>query len=169
MFLLGIWTILLRRPRGKGAFSWVIGLSVAAFHLKYQLLPQVAALILGGGLGRQRALRLLAISLVACLLVDLSAYRLGVSGIFSRAGSLLVDYMGILASGSPARAESGFSLRGMAVWLVIQIYTWTSVAPAKLIGNFRTISNRGPPVPPGLGCVAGALAASPPAPWAPLP
>ena len=144
VLLLGIWAILVHRPRSKGAISWVIGLSVAAFHLKYQLVPQVAALIFGGGLGRQRALRLLAISLLACLLVDLIVYRLGGSGIFSRAGSLLVDYMGIVASGSPARAESGFSLRGMAVWLVIQIYTWTSVAPAKLIGNFRTISTEAP-------------------------
>lgn len=144
VLLLGIWIILLRRPPGRGAVSGVIGLSVAAFHLKYQLVPQVVALILGGGLGRQRALRLLAISLLACLLVDLLVYRLGGSGIFSRAGSLLVDYMGNADSGSSAGSESRFSLRGVAVWVVIQIYTWTSVAPAKLIGNFRTISTEAP-------------------------
>ena len=144
VLLLGIWAILVRRQRGKGAFSWVIGLSVAAFHLKYQLVPQVAALILGGGLGRQRALRLLALSLLACLLVDLFVYRLGGSGIFSRAGSLLVDYMGIVDSGSPSRAESGFSLRGMAVWLVIQFSTWINNTPTALMRNFRTISTEAP-------------------------
>jgi hypothetical protein len=117
---------------------------VVAFHLKYQLVPQVAALILGGGLGRQRALRLLALSLLACLVVDLIVYRLGGSGIFSRAGSLLVDYMGIADSGTPARAESGFSLRGMAVSLAIQISTWIGNAPVWLMGNLHAISTEAP-------------------------
>lgn len=147
VLLLGIWAILVHRPPGRGAMSWVIGLSVAAFHLKYQLVPQVAALILGGGLGRQRALRLLALSLLACLLVDLFVYRLGGSGIFSRAGSLLVDYMGIADSGSPARAESGFSLRGMAVWLVIQLSTLAGNAGNILsgwVGNLRSIATEAP-------------------------
>jgi hypothetical protein len=144
VLLLGIWVILVRHPPGRGAISWVIGLSVVAFHLKYQLVPQVAALILGGGLGRQRALRLLALSLLACLVVDLIVYRLGGSGIFSRAGSLLVDYMGIADSGTPARAESGFSLRGMAVSLAIQISTWIGNAPVWLMGNLRAISTEAP-------------------------
>ena len=117
---------------------------MAAFQLKYPVVPQVAALILGGGLGRQRALRLLALSLLACDLVDLLVYRLVGSGIFSRAGSLLVDYMGIVDSGSSARAESGFSLRGIAVWLVMQIATWIRNAPVWLMGNLRAISTEAP-------------------------
>jgi hypothetical protein len=122
----------------------LIGLSVAAFHLKYQLMPQVAALILGGGLGRLRTLRLLAISLVACLLVDLLVYRLGGSGIFSRAGSLLVDYMGIVDSGTLARAGSGFSLWGVAVGLANQMSTWFANAPAWLMWNLRAMSAQSP-------------------------
>jgi hypothetical protein len=35
VLLLGIWAILVHRPPGRAAISWVIGLSVAAFHLKY--------------------------------------------------------------------------------------------------------------------------------------
>ena len=144
VLLLGIWAILVHRPPGRGAVSGLIGLSVAAFHLKYQLVPQVAALIMGGGLGRLRTLRLLAISLLACLLVDLLVYRLGGSGIFSRAGSLLVDYMGIVDRGTLARAGSGFSPRGVAVWLANQISTWYGNAPAWLMWNLRAISAQAP-------------------------
>ena len=107
-------------------------------------MPQVAALILGGGLGRLRALRLLAISLVACLLVDLLVYRLGGSGIFSRAGSLLVDYMGIVYSGTLARAGSGFSLWGVAVGLANQMSTWFANAPDWLMWNLRAMSAQSP-------------------------
>jgi hypothetical protein len=144
VLLLGIWAILVHRPAGIGAVSGLIGLSVAAFHLKYQLMPQVAALILGGGLGRLRALRLLAISLVACLLVDLLVYRLGGSGIFSRAGSLLVDYMGIVDSGTLARAGSGFSLWGLAVGLANQMSAWFANAPDWLMWNLRAMSAQSP-------------------------
>ncbi len=144
VLLLGIWAILVHRPAAIGAVSGLIGLSVAAFHLKYQLMPQVAALILGGGLGRLRALRLLAISMVACLLVDLLVYRLGGSGIVSRAGSLLVDYMGIVDSGTVARAGSGFSLSGVAVWLANQMSTWFASAPAWLMWSLRAMSAQSP-------------------------
>jgi hypothetical protein len=144
VLLLGIWAILVHRPAGIGAVSGLIGLSVAAFHLKYQLMPQVAALILGGGLGRLRTLRLLAISLVACLLVDLLVYRLGGSGIFSRAGSLLVDYMGIVDSGTLARAGSGFSLWGLAVGLANQMSAWFANAPDWLMWNLRAMSAQSP-------------------------
>ena len=143
VLLLAIWALLVNRS-GPGAVAGVIGLSVAAFHLKYQLVPQVAAMVLGGGLGRLRALRLLAIALVACLLVDLLVYRLAGSGIFSRVGSLLTDYMGIVGSGTPARTGSGFSLRGLAVWLVIQISTWIGIGPAWLMGNLRAIATEAP-------------------------
>ena len=57
---------------------------------------------------------------------------------------MLVDYMGIVDSGSSARAESRFSLRGMAVWLVIQIATWIRNAPVWLMGNLRAISTEAP-------------------------
>lgn len=144
VLLLAIWAILVHRPPGRGAVSGLIGLSVAAFHLKYQLVPQVAALILGGGLGRLRAWRLLAISLVACLLVDLLVYRLGGSGIFSRAGSLLVDYMGIVDSGTLARAGSGFSPSGVAVWLMNRLSTWYANAPSGFMWNLRAISAQAP-------------------------
>jgi hypothetical protein len=147
VLLLGIWAILVHRPAGRGAVSGLIGLSVAAFHLKYQLMPQVAALILGGGLGRLRALRLLAISVVACLLVDLLVYRLGGSGIFSRAGSLLGDYMGIVDSGTLARAGSGFSLWGVAVGLANQMSAWFANAPDLLIWNLRAMSAQSPQFP----------------------
>ena len=147
VLLLGIWPILVHRPAGRGAVSGLIGLSVAAFHLKYQLMPQVAALILGGGLGRLRALRLLAISVVACLLVDLLVYRLGGSGIFSRAGSLLGDYMGIVDSGTLARAGSGFSLWGVAVGLANQMSAWFANAPDLLIWNLRAMSAQSPQFP----------------------
>jgi hypothetical protein len=144
VLLLGIWALLVNRS-GRGAVAGVIGLSVAAFHLKYQLVPQVAALILGGGLGRLRALRLLAIALVACLLADLLVYRLAGPGIFSRVGSLLTDYMGIAGSGTPA--GSGFSLRGVAVWLVIQLSTLAGNAGNILsgwVGNLRSIATEAP-------------------------
>jgi hypothetical protein len=146
VLLLAIWTLLLHCS-GRGALAWAIGLAVAAFHLKYQLVPQVAALILGGGLGRLRALRLLAIALVACLLVDLLVYRLAGSGIFSRIGSLLTDYMGIVDRGTPAPAGSGFSLRGVAVWLVIQLSTLAGNASSILVGwlsYLRAIATESP-------------------------
>ena len=122
VLLLGIWAILVHRPPGLGPINGVIWLSVAAFHLKYQLVPQAAVLILGGGLGRKRSLRLLVTCLVAALVVDLLVYRLGGSGIFSRVGSLLVDYMGIANSATPAHAVSVSSLLGAVVGLLNQIY-----------------------------------------------
>jgi hypothetical protein len=144
VLFLGIWSIQVHRPPGRGAISWVISLSVAAFHLNYQVVPQVAALTLGSVPGRQRDLRLLVLSLLVCDLVDLLVYRWAGSGIFSRAGSLLVDYMGIVDSGRSARAESGFTLRGMAVWLLIEIATWIRNAPVWLMGNLRAISTEAP-------------------------
>ncbi len=139
VLLLGIWVLLVHRPPGHRALSGVVTLSVAAFHLKYQLVPQVWALILGGGLGRKRALRLLAISLVACLVVDLLVYRMGGYGLFSRAGSLLGDYMGLVDVDTSSQRSSGFSLRGVAVWIVVQGFTLLGSATGRLMRFLVTL------------------------------
>lgn len=138
VLLLGMWALLVHRPPGHRALAGVVALSVAAFHLKYQLVPQVWALILGGGLGRQRALRLLAVSLAACLAVDLLVYRMGGYGLFSRAGSLLGDYMGLVDVQSSREEASGFSLRGVAVWFVVQGFSLVATAPERLMGFLAT-------------------------------
>lgn len=147
VLLLGMWALLVHRPRAKGALSGVVALSVAAFHLKYQLVPQAWALILGANLGRRRALRLLAISLLACLLVDLLVYRMGGYGLFSRAGSLLGDYMGLVDADAARGQSSGFSLRGVAVWFVVQGYTLVGSAPDRLmrfLATLRTLATEAP-------------------------
>ncbi len=139
VLLLGIWTLLVHRPPGLKALSGVVVLSVGAFHLKYQLVPQVWALILGGGLGRQRAFRLLCLSLVACLVVDLLVYRMGGFGLFSRAGSLLADYMGIVDVDVVSKGSSGFSIRAMAGWLIVNGFTLVRSAPDRLMGLLSTL------------------------------
>lgn len=147
VLLLGMWALLVHRPQGHRALSGVVALSVAAFHLKYQLVPQAWALILGGGLGRQRAFRLLATSLVACLLVDLLVYRMGGYGLFSRAGSLLGDYMGLVDVDASSQESSGFSLRGVAVWFVVQGFTLVGSAPERLmrfLATLRTLASEAP-------------------------
>lgn len=147
VLLLGMWALLVHRPQVQGALTGVVALSVAAFHLKYQLVPQAWALILGAGLGRQRALRLLAISLLACLLVDLVVYRMGGYGLFSRAGSLLGDYMGLVDVDGAPQESSGFSLRGVAVWFVVQGHTLVGTAPERLtrfLATLRTLASEAP-------------------------
>ncbi len=147
VLLLGMWALLVHRPPGQRALSGVVALSVAAFHLKYQLVPQAWALILGGGLGRQRALRLLAISLAACLVVDLLVYRMGGYGLFSRAGSLLDDYTGLVDVDASSQESSAFSLRGLAVSLVLQGYTLVGTAPERLmrfLATLRTFASEAP-------------------------
>jgi len=139
VLLLGMWALLVHRPPGQRALSGVIALSVVAFHLKYQLVPQAWALILGGGLGRQRALRLLAISLVACLVVDLLVHRMGGYGLFSRAGSLLGDYMGLVDVEASSQESSAFSLRGLAVSIVVHGYTLVGTAPERLVRFLATL------------------------------
>lgn len=139
VLLLGIWTLLVHRPPGLKALSGVVMLSVGAFHLKYQLVPQVWALIMGGGLGRQRAFRLLCISLVACLVVDLLVYRLAGFGLFGRAGSLFGDYMGIVDVDGASKGESVFAIREMAVWLIVNVYTLAGSAPGRLMGFLSTL------------------------------
>ncbi|WP_216913520.1 MULTISPECIES: hypothetical protein [unclassified Synechococcus] len=147
VLLLGMWTLLVHRPAGRRALSGVVALSVAAFHLKYQLVPQVWALILGGGLGRRRTFRLLAISFVACLVVDLLVYRMGGYGLFSRAGSLLGDYMGVVDIDASSREPSGFSLRAVAVWFIVKVFTFVRNAPDLLMGllaKLRTLAFEAP-------------------------
>ncbi len=144
VLLLGMWTLLVHRPAGRRALSGVVALSVAAFHLKYQLVPQVWALILGGGLGRRRTFRLLAISCVACLVVDLLVYRLGGYGLFSRAGSLLGDYMGVVDLDASSREPSEFSLRAVAVWFIVKIFTFFGNAPDRLMGLLATLAVEAP-------------------------
>ncbi len=139
VLLLGIWTLLVYRPPGLKALSGVVVLSVGAFHLKYQLVPQVWALILGGGLGLQRAFRLLLLSLVACLVVDLLVYRMGGFGLFSRAGSLLADYMGIVDVDGASKGSSGFSIRGVAAWFMVNGFTLVGSAPDRLMGFLSSL------------------------------
>ena len=137
VLLLGLWCVLLQGFQGRSLVGAVVVLSVAAFHLKYQLMPQVVALILGAGLGGKRALRLLLMALATCLLVDLMVYRLGHAGLLSRAGSLLFDYIGLGGQADGADPAAGFSLRGLAVSLVIQLSILAKTAPAKAMALLR--------------------------------
>jgi hypothetical protein len=52
--------------------------------------------------------------------------------------------MGLVDSGTLARAGSGFSLRGVADWLANQISTWNANAPALLMWNLRAMSAQAP-------------------------
>lgn len=92
VLLLGFWALLIYKDQIRNWFPYCVALGVTTFHLKYQLVPQLALFTLCGGIGFRKSIQLLGWIAITSLMTNLATFPFSDANIFSRLLSFRKDY-----------------------------------------------------------------------------